>query len=58
MNLVKERLSWRRDFEDGFHPKWPAFEEYKKKRLSESWRGSKVSEKFYEYVLWLEEQHG
>lgn len=58
MNLVKERLSWRQDFEDGYHPKWPALEEYKKNRLSESWRASKVSEKFYEYVLWLEEQHG
>lgn len=56
MNLVKERLSWHEQFEKGEVPNWPKYVEYKQNRLSEEWRDSRASEKFYEYVVWLEEQ--
>lgn len=54
MNLVQSRNSWRKEYEVGEKPVWPPYEEYVKNRDSEMWRSSSVSERFYEYVLWLE----
>ena len=56
MNLVKERNSWRAEFEAGFKPPWKPYDEYVENRNSEHWRASSASEKFYEYVAWLEEK--
>jgi hypothetical protein len=53
--LVKERLSWRNEFESGVIPSHPLYKEYKENRLSESWRSTRLNEKFFEYVLWLDE---
>jgi len=54
MNLVKERLSWHKEFEWGGTPWWPMYEEYIENRMSEMWRSSRPSERFFEYVYWLE----
>jgi hypothetical protein len=55
MNLVKERNSWRTEFETGVKPPWQPYEEYVENRESEYWRSSRISERFHEYVMWLEE---
>lgn len=56
MNLVNERLSWRDEFEAGIKPEWKPYDEYVENRSSNRWRASRVSERFYEYVIWLEER--
>lgn len=56
MNLVASRNKWRKEYESGAVPVWPDFEEYKLNRESEMWRSGSVAERFYEYVLYLEEK--
>jgi hypothetical protein len=56
VNLVKERLSWKKEFQEGVIPLFSPYEEYKQNRLSEMWRSSRYSEKWFEYVKWLEDK--
>ncbi|MNQ60611.1 hypothetical protein D3C85_748950 [compost metagenome] len=56
VNLVNSHSSWRKEYEAGEKPCWPHYEEYVKNRNSEMWRTSSAAERFYEYVMWLEQQ--
>lgn len=55
MSLVNERLSWTKEFEQGIIPLYGPYEEYKQNRLSGLWRSSRASEKWFEYIKWLED---
>ena len=52
--LVKQRLAWEAEYALGAESDFVAFKEYKENRLSEYHRQSKSMEKFYEYVISLE----
>jgi hypothetical protein len=54
-SLVEERLLWRKQFELGNHYTSSILEDYKRNRLSNSWRMSGYIEQMCEYILYLEE---
>jgi hypothetical protein len=54
VGLVKQRLAWEAEYALGAESDFLAFKDYKEKRLSEYYRQSKSMEKFYEYVISLE----
>lgn len=52
--LVEQRLHWLAEYKDGFKPSSSVLEDYRKYRLLESWRTSKVMEELCEYIIYLE----
>jgi hypothetical protein len=56
MNLVSEREAWAESYGQGEAPELQAYLEYKKNRFSEGFRLTRALEKFFEYVIHLEEK--
>lgn len=54
MNLVKQRLAWEARYALGIESDFLAYKEYKEKRLSENFRIHSEMEKFFEWVISLE----
>lgn len=52
MDLVEERNSWYKEFEEGEYPL--GLEIYKSHRDTNSWRNSRMFEKVCEYCIYLE----
>lgn len=52
--LVQQRLQWLTDFKDGLKPSSLVLEDYRKHRLTESWRTSRIVEELCEYIIYLE----
>jgi hypothetical protein len=52
--LVEQRLQWLAKFKEGFRPSSSVLEDYRKHRLSNSWRASKGIEELCEYIIYLE----
>lgn len=52
--LVKQRLKWLAKYKEGLKPSSSILEDYRKHRLSESWRTSRVMEELCEYIIYLE----
>jgi len=55
-NLVNQRDSWRRNFDNGSKPSSPLLFDYRMNRDSTHWRVSSHVEELCEYILWLEER--
>lgn len=55
-SLVAERLRWSTEYKGGAKPTFAPYQDYKENRLSEQWRASAATEKFHEYVLYLERE--
>lgn len=56
MNIVEERLSWRRLLDRGEKLYIPLLEEYRTDRLNPLWRASRQIENLLEYALYLEDK--
>lgn len=56
MNLVKERDSWKKNFENGEQPKSLLLVDYRRNRDSELYRTTRPIEEICEYILYLERQ--
>ena len=56
MNLVEQRLKWRKEYEEGLVPFDSVLKDYRENRLSEHWRASSLVERLCEYIIFLEER--
>jgi hypothetical protein len=56
MNLVEERNHWRQQIEAGEFIPHPLLEDYRENRNSDLWRCSRIMERVFEYIVYLEEQ--
>lgn len=52
--LVEQRLQWLTKYKEGLKPSPSVLEDYRKYRLLESWRTSRVVEELCEYIIYLE----
>lgn len=56
MNLIEERLQWRKQMEEGNFSPHILYKSYLTHRSSDLWRCSRQLERMFEYILFLEEQ--
>lgn len=54
VGLIKERLNWETEYALGQSCTFKAFLDYKEQRLSEMFRLPREMERFFEYVISLE----